>query len=156
VCSYAAKHVPFLYYADVGGNAATCANRVVDYTSFAADLAAGSIRYSFIAPDLCHDMHDSCAPTNEPIQQGDTWLPTNVPPIIAKMQGTDVLFIVWDEQDTFVSTSVPLFVVSPIAKRGPTATAYTHESLLGTIEEGMGLTRLGGAATASLITDVWK
>ncbi len=155
--SYAAKHVPFLYYADVGGNPTTCANRVVDYSNFAGDLAAGSVRYAFIAPDLCNDMHDSCAPDNEPIQQGDQWLAANVPPIVAKMTGTDVLFIVWDEQDTLGAVEIPLIVVSPIAKAGPTGKAYTHESLLGTIEEGLGLSpKLGGAATAAVIDDVWK
>jgi hypothetical protein len=151
---YAAKHVPFLYYADVGGNPTTCANRVVDYSNFAGDLAAGTNRYAFIAPNLCSDMHDSC--TSDPIQQGDQWLAANVPPIVAKMTGTDVLFVVWDEQDTAGATQIPLIVVSPIAKAGPTAKAYTHESLLGTIEEGFGFSKLGGAATAAVISDVWK
>jgi hypothetical protein len=154
---YAAKHVPFLYYADVGGDATVCPRRVVDYSAFAGDLAAGSVRYAFIAPNLCNDMHDSCPPDNEPIQQGDQWLAANVPPIVSAMHGTDVLFIVWDEQDTLGASEIPLIVVSPIAKAGPTGTAYTHESLLATIEEGFGLTpKLGGAAQAKVIADVWK
>jgi hypothetical protein len=72
------------------------------------------------------------------------------------MTGTDVLFIVWDEQDTILASPIPLIVVSPIAKAAPTAKAYTHESLLGTIEEGFGVSKLGGAATAAVINDVWK
>src|SRR5258707_8697100 len=32
-----------------------------------------------ISPNLCNDMHDSCAPLNDPVRQGDTWLSQNLP-----------------------------------------------------------------------------
>jgi hypothetical protein len=44
--SYAPKHDGFLYFMDVQNGASNlCANTQVDYTSFAADLAAGTYRY---------------------------------------------------------------------------------------------------------------
>ena len=63
---FAPKHLPFMYYEDVGTNATVCQQRVVDYTNFPADLAAGTYRFSMIAPNLCDDMHGdkgSRAPT---------------------------------------------------------------------------------------------
>ncbi len=103
--SYAAKHVPFLYYDNVRSNAARCAARTRDYGDFATDLAARTYRFSYVSPDLCHDMHDSCAPTNDSIKQGDDWLQTNMAPIITSLTGTDVLFIVWDEQDNSIGSA---------------------------------------------------
>lgn len=154
---FAPRHVPFFYYDDVASNSTVCKDRIVDYSTFAADLAAGTYRYSFLTPNLCDDMHDTCAPTNDAIKQGDDWLSANMPSLIGALKDTDALFIVWDEQDAGLVTEIPLIVVSPVAKKGPTAKAYTHESLLATIEEGFGITpKLGGAATAALITDIWK
>ena len=70
--------------------------------------------------------------------------------------GRDVLFIVGDEPDAFGNAPVPFVVVSPLAKQGPTAGAYTHESLLTTIEDGLGVSRLGNTAGAATIADVWR
>jgi phosphatidylinositol-3-phosphatase len=162
---YAPKHVPFLYYADVYSDSARCTQRVRDYGDFAADLAAGTYRYAFISPNLCNDMHGdpSCPSSPSEIAQGDTWLSQEVPKILATpgfaANGKDVLFIVWDEQTGSTGgSSIPmvLIVVSPLAKKGASNTPYTHESLLATIEDAFSVGRLGGAATATPITDMWK
>ncbi len=162
---YAPKHVPFLYYSDIYSNSSRCTQRIRDYGDFAADIAAGTYRFSLISPNLCDDMHGdpSCPSSPSAIAQGDTWLSQEVPKLLATpgfgASGKDVLFIVWDEQTGSTGgASIPmlLVVISPLAKRGPTNTAYTHESLLATIEDAFGAPRLGGAATASPITDVWK
>jgi hypothetical protein len=93
---------------------------------------------------------------------GDTWLSTEVPHILARPGfqpgGTDVLFIVWDEESFgLTSNPMPLIVVSPLVRSGmPTATMYDHYSLLATIEDGLGLGRIANAATASVIDDVWR
>jgi hypothetical protein len=162
---FAAKHVPFLYYDDVYTNMARCQQHVRDYTTdFASDLAAGTYRYAFISPNLCSDMHgDSSCPSGNNIAEGDTWLSQEVPKILATpgfgANGRDVLFIVWDEQTGSTGGStIPMLciIISPLAKAGPTATAYTHESLLATIEDSFGVGRLGNAAQASPIRDVWR
>jgi hypothetical protein len=157
--AYALKHVPFAYYDDVQLDPARCALRVRPYSDFAADLAAGSYRFSYISPNLCDDMHDGCD-GGDPIANGDAWLHANVPPILAtagfQAGGHDVLFIVWDEQDGSVGTSpIPLVIVSPLVKLGSTTgAAYNHYSLLATVEETFGVPHLGSAAAP--INDVWK
>ena len=162
---YAPKHVPFLYYSNVYTNTSRCQQHVRDYGDFAADLAVGTVRYSLIAPNLCSDMHgDPSCPSSVPnITQGDSWLGQEVPKILKAPGfapgGKDVLFIVWDEQTGSTggaSTPMLLIAVSPLAKTGPTAIAYNHESLLATVEDSFGLSRLGGAASATPITDIWK
>jgi hypothetical protein len=157
---YAAKHLPFLYYTNVLGNAARCEEHVRDYTDFAADLAAETYRYSYISPDLCNDMHDTCG--GDPIAHGDAWAAENLAPILAKpgfqADGHDVLFIVWDEQDNSIGNApIPFIVVSPLVEPGSvTALPYDHYSLLATWEDGFGLARLGHAAEAEPIADIWK
>src|SRR5712691_5127533 len=55
--------------------------------------------YNFITPNLCNDMHDTCAPLFDSVKQGDTWLAQNLPTILnsqAYMNG-GIVFITWDE-----------------------------------------------------------
>ncbi|MGH7295817.1 MAG: alkaline phosphatase family protein [Polyangiaceae bacterium] len=162
---YATKHVPFLYYTDLASNSATCQDRVRDYGDLAGDLAAGPRRFNMISPNLCDDMHDSCAPTNNGIAQGDAWLGTEVPKLLAtpgfQAGGKDVLFIVWDEQTGSTGgagTPMLCIAVGPLVKPGSTSSqAYTHESLLATFEDTFGVVRLNNAAQVpSPINDLWK
>src|SRR5436305_1269415 len=46
---YAPKHVPFAYYDDVRTAPQRCNAHVIDYSSFATDLAAGAPDFSLIA-----------------------------------------------------------------------------------------------------------
>jgi acid phosphatase len=157
--NFTPTHVPFLYYDDVYTTPGRCAQRVRDYGDFAADLASGAYAFSMISPDTCHDMQTLCS-GNE-VLQGDDWLSTNVPPILATSGfgsgGHDALFIVWEEAGTDIGTPpAPLVVVSPLARATTTSAAYTHASLLATIEDGLGVARLGGSAGVAPIADVWK
>ena len=71
--------------------------------------------------------------------------------------GSDVLFIVGDELPAAQGSGpMPFIVVSPLAKAMPTAGAYNHYSLLATIEDGLGLPRLGNAEASATIADVWR
>jgi phosphatidylinositol-3-phosphatase len=157
---FAPSHVPFLYYDDVyTGADGRCVQRVRDYGDFAADLAAGSYAFAMISPNTCHDMQTIC--TGNQVLQGDDWLSINVPPILATpgfaADGRDALFIVWEEAGTDIGTPpVPLIVVSPLARATTTDTAYTHYSLLSTIEDGFGVARLGASAGAAPVADVWR
>jgi hypothetical protein len=156
--AFAPNHVPFLYYADVYGNNGRCVARVRDLGDFAGDLAGGTYRFALITPNLCDDMH-GCG-SGDVVKAGDSWLAAHVPAILATpgfaAGGSDVLFIVADEPDMATSVPQPFVVVSPMAKKGTTAGAYTHESLLTTIEDGLGLPRLGNTAGLAPIADVWR
>ena len=149
---------------DVTGNgnphSATCIAHERPYSELAKDpRRRTTARYNFITPDLCHDMHDSCAPTFNQIKQGDSWLAHAVPPILNSRayQTGGVLFIAWDEAE-HGDGPIPLSVLSPFAKghgyRGNVP--YTHSSLLRTLEEIFGVSPLlGDAAHASSLRDLF-
>src|SRR5579862_9145649 len=144
-------------------NSGRCQQRVRDFGDFAGDLASPSgtpIRFSLVSPNLCNDMHSNC--TGDAIKQGDTWLANHVPAILATpgfaAGGRDALFIVGDELPAALGSGpMPFVVVSPLAKAGATtAGTYNHYSLLATIEDGLGLPRLGNSEGSATIADVWR
>jgi len=141
---YVLHHNPFAYY---GGG---CPENVVDAGELTADLARETPRFSWIQPDDCHSTH-SC-----PIEDGDRWLAEMVPRITASKawQQGGVLFITWDEDDGSASNQVATLVVAPGIGQHRTARAYDHYSLLATVEDLLGLPRLGNAAQAEPMTDL--
>jgi len=150
---YMQKHNPWIYFNDIRTNAARCAAHVVPYTQLATDLANGSVpNYVFITPNMCNDMHD-CS-----IATGDSWLTQQVPAILnsAAYRSNGVLFITWDEGSTNAGCCtnaaggrIATLVISPLARTGFQSTVQeTHYSLLRTIEDSWGLSRLGGAGCA--------
>jgi len=161
---YHVHHDPFVYFDDVtqGNNprAARCIEHVRPYSELQTDLINDTVaRYNFITPDVCHDMHDACAPLNDPVQQGDAWLSTEVPKILASQAyaNNGALFIGWDEGKPD-DGPIGLIVLSPIAKGGgyENTIHYTHSSTLRTIEEIFGVTpMLGDAANATDLRDLF-
>ncbi len=158
---YVARHVPFLYFENVQTDAARCNAHVVDYGGFAADLTAGPASYSLIAPNLVHDMHNPVTGGATNLANGNAWLTGNVPRILESPAFTDggLFVIVWDEDDLSgvlaPDDPIALIVMSPYAKHGGyvSTTRADHSSLLATIEDGLGLDRLGSAASASPLSD---
>ena len=111
-------------------------------TELGADEAAGTLpRFVWVTPNLCHDMHD-CS-----VAQGDRFLSRIVPPLLASLGTTGVLFVVWDESSSNQGTGggrVPALVAGPLVPTGfRSAAAYTHYSLLRTIEANWNLPALG-------------
>jgi phosphatidylinositol-3-phosphatase len=155
--NYAVRHVPFLYYASILNS--DCAAHVVDFTNFAGDL--GKYSYSFITPNLCDDGHDDCTGSNttpDEVSQSDTWLQTNVPTITSApgFSTNGVLFITWDEGSDTGTNTVLTIAIGPLVKPGAVSTAYTHYSMLATIEDGLGLARIGGAVGATPMAAMFK
>ncbi len=140
---YALKHNPFAYY---GG---TCPSEVVPFTKFATDMAGAVPRFVWITPDLCHDGHDC------PNSTVNAWLSQTVPMILASdaWQDNGVLFITWDEGEDSAN-SVLTLVIHPDPLRHQSALAYNHYSLLATIEDVLGVQRLGAAAQATPMNDL--
>jgi phosphatidylinositol-3-phosphatase len=159
---YAVRHDPFVYFDDVTGtndaNFAYGIAHIRPYTEFASDLASNAVaRYNFITPNLCDDMHDSCAPLNDPIRQGDNWLATEVPRILGSPAYMDggVLFITWDEGS---SGPIGMIVLSSQARGEGYRNwiCYTHSSTLRTMQEIFGVSPLlGDAATATDLSDLF-
>ena len=163
--SYAPKHNPMVFFDDVTNtndpNSSNCISHIRPYTELATDLQQNTEpNYSFITPNLCDDMHDSCAPLNDPVKQGDTWLSQNLPTILnsqAYMNG-GIVFITWDE-GVGGDGPIGMIVLSNKAKGGGYSNTiqYTHSSTLRTLEEIFGVTPLlGDAANATDLSDLFK
>jgi len=158
---YAVRHNPPAYYPAL----TTCSANDVPYPQLATDLASNALpAFSFITPNVIDDMHDGT------VAQGDAWLSSNLPKILASPEytsGSTVVFVTFDEgtdddgaagEDCVANTSdischVPTIVISPSTPAGSTsATMFSHYSLLATTEQLLGLRALGRAASAATMT----
>jgi phosphatidylinositol-3-phosphatase len=162
---YAPKHNPMIFFNDVTNsndpNSSYCIAHVRPYSELVTDLQHNTqARYNFIAPNLCDDMHDTCAPLNDSVKQGDSWLAQNLPIILnsqAYMNG-GIVFITWDEGEGG-DGPIGMIVLSRDAKGGGYSNTirYTHSSTLRTLEEIFGVTPLlGDAANATDLRDLFK
>jgi hypothetical protein len=138
---YAVRHNPAVYFTNIRTR---CARRDVPLSS-RPNLTA---RFTFITPNLCHDMHDCSTAT------GDTWLAGFVPQILRNhvyRAGKAVLFITWDESEGSGDNQVATLVLSRYTRPGTISRkAFSHYSLLRTTEALLGIkTKLGQAATAA-------
>jgi phosphatidylinositol-3-phosphatase len=151
---YVARHVPFLYFTDQqSGSGNLCADTNVDYSQFAADLATNNYRYMWITPNLLDDGHDpGLLPSDfvTSLKQSDTWLSQTLPAILASPGYTNggVVFITWDEaegRNGDDKDQIPMIVISPKLKApGMNVTdPLTHSSYTATVEDLLGLPRLG-------------
>jgi hypothetical protein len=144
---YAVRHNPAAYYTNIRQQ---CVSRDVRLT-YPLNLSA---KFTFVTPNLCHDMH-SCpnAPdpeTTKQIRNGDTWLSTFLPKVLASRQyrsGSTAVFLTWDEDG---GGHVPTLVIAPSTPPGTlSSAAFTHYSLLRTTEQVLGIkTYLGSASSA--------
>jgi hypothetical protein len=105
-------------------------------------------------------MHDSCAPTNNPVKQGDAWLAQNVPAILhsAAYLNNGLLLITFDEGTGSSDGPIGMIALSPLAKGGGyhNTLRYTHSSTLRTLQKIFGVTPfLGGAVTALDLSDLF-
>jgi len=140
---YAVKHNPFAYY---GGE---CPSQVVPFTHFDSDMRGEVPRFVWITPDLCHDGHDCSTAV------ADEWLSQTVPKILgtSAWQDNGILFITWDEGYNHTNHVLTL-VVRPDPIWHTSAADYDHYSLLATIQDHLGVPRLGQAAHATAMTDL--
>lgn len=141
---YALKHNPFAYY---GGQ---CPANVVPMTQLASDLSGDTPQLSWITPGLCNDGHD-CG-----VGAADQWLSQEVPQItgsVAWQQG-GVLLITWDESSAGDGRVALLVVANNL--QGPIATPLDHFSLLATVEDELGVGRLGQSKQATSLAGQLK
>jgi hypothetical protein len=145
---YAKKHEPFLYFRSVLASPARL-RKVVPLTQLSRDLTAKQLPdFALVTPDLCHDMHDCSVST------GDAWLRHFLPPLL-RVPGT-VVFVTFDEAYGR-DPGVPALALGPLVRPGSTfRPAMSHYGLLRTIEDGLGLPRLGRSAGAGPVTGIWR
>jgi hypothetical protein len=152
---YAKRHNPFMYYRSIADDPARCA-KVVPGGRLSADLSAGRLpTFSFLSPDLCDDSHD-CS-----IAAGDRYLARVVPPLLRGLGPSGFLVLTYDEGSSSVRCCgglakggrIPTVIAGPGVRRSARlATPVTHYSTLRTIEDALGLPRLGHAADAATKT----
>jgi hypothetical protein len=147
---YAKKHDPFIYYTAVREDPRLC-KQIVPLTQLAADERSSRLpAFIWITPNLCHDMHDC------PVASGDRFLSALVPPLLRSLGAGGALFLTWDEGSSNAGCCrlasgghVATIVAGPGARRGAQLMTPTdHYSLLQTIEDLLGLRRLGNAGCA--------
>jgi hypothetical protein len=141
---YAKKHDPFTYYRGLN----PCGH-VVPLTQLSSDERGGALpSFIWITPNLCHDMHDCATAT------GDRFLSALVPPLLRALGRGGLLFLTWDEGSSddgccklASGGHIATIVAGPGARRGARLhTPVDHYSLLQTVDDLLGLPRLGGAA----------
>jgi hypothetical protein len=144
---YAKKHDPFLYYRQVASQAAC--HRVLPFTALHAAIRADALpRFTWITPNLCHDMHD-CS-----LQVGDSFLRSLLPGLLRALGPHGLLFLTWDEGSSDSGCCrlargghVALILAGPGARaHAVMRTPVDHYSVLQTIEDLLHLPRLAGAA----------
>jgi hypothetical protein len=141
---YAVRHNPQAYYVNLGSD---CSR----YNVPLADPPDLSARFTFVTPNLIHDMHDGT------VADGDSWLATFMPKVLASDEytaGRAAVFITWDEDGSllgFGDNHIPTLVIAPSVAPGTTvATRLDHYAMLRATQEMLGLTPLlGAAATAA-------
>jgi phosphatidylinositol-3-phosphatase len=154
---YSAHHDPFLYYQYVVGDAARCAQHVVDFDqNFAGDLASGLYRYMWITPNMCNDMHNCAASVS------DSWLATVMPQILASegYKKGGVVFILFDEGNSRAPgafATLPTLVISANLAKTPIvdSSPYDHASYLATVEDILGLGRLPSTTGIASMDDLF-
>lgn len=150
---YVRRHIGFLDFLNVQKNPARCAN-VVNATQFDADVASNSLpSFALYVPNNNDNGHDTGIAT------ADRWLNGRLEPLLRDPRLATTLFVVtFDESNPSDPSNRIYTVLIGAGVRGgaTTAVAYTHYSLLRTIEEIFGLDSLHRAdATSAPIRDVW-
>jgi hypothetical protein len=151
------RHVPFLFFSDVATAAARCA-RVIPTTpntdvELIAELnSASPSGFIWLTPNDNNNMH------NGTIARGDKYLQNLVPQILGSrtfMATRAALFIVYDEGNLkFPNDLIYALWAGPVVKKATKLkTAYSHYSLLATLEANWGfpaLTTNDSAATSMM------
>jgi hypothetical protein len=144
---YAVRHDPAAYYTNIR---TACASLDVPLAS-TPDLAA---RFTFVTPNLCHDMHDCSVAT------GDAWLSSFLGKVFSSSQyaaGRTAVFVTWDEDDGSHGNHIATLVAAPSVVPGTVSSStFNHYSMLRTTEEMLGLGLLGNATSAASMRNAFN
>jgi hypothetical protein len=138
---FAKKHVPFLYFP---GEAA----HVHPLTAFDPKRLPA---FAFVTPDLCNDGHDC------PTSVADAFLGRFAAPLLALSR--TVVFVVFDEGTTDAGGGghvLALALGTAVRPHTTSTERSNHYTLLRTIEDALGLPRLGASARTSPLTGIWR
>lgn len=160
---YACKHNPPAYYSalascttdDVSIPALTCSSSAkmtactAPTGALVDDLANDTLpALAFVTPNLLDDMHDGT------VTQGDNWLYTYMPKILASpayLRGDTAVLLLWDEQSTSsFGGATPNVFISPYVTKGTVSTTtINHFSVLRAMEKALGVQTFLGCASGT-------
>ncbi len=142
---YARKHVPWASFTNIP------ANRSLPFSSFPARENYDSLpTVSMVIPNLDNDMHDGS------IAQGDQWLYQNLSQYASWARAhNSLLILTWDEDDNTSRNQIPTVIYGAGVRPGTYDQPISHYNVLSTLEQMYGLPKLGYAARAPAITDIW-
>jgi hypothetical protein len=174
---YVTARNPFVYFRSIL-DAPECGTQDVGLDSLVADLAeaASTPQLLWVAPDACHDGSERTCAEGGGLAGADAFLKEWVPklldaPAIEKAGIVVILFDAGPAQPSATDAEAPpgvtganvgALVLGPSKWVKPgteSVTAYSHLSLLRTVEDAFGLTHLGAAGrddVASFGTDVFS
>ncbi|MEY2488959.1 MAG: phosphatidylinositol-3-phosphatase, partial [Verrucomicrobiota bacterium] len=142
---YVRKHNPVIAFESVRSDPVQCG-----YVQPLANFDP-TANFVMVVPNMTNDMHDGTT------AQGDAFLQAFVPLVTASPDWAHTLLIVtFDEGTTSINGGGHVYTAAAAPWLAPAtvATTYNHYSVLRTIEEVYGLPFLGGAATATTITQL--
>ncbi len=166
--NYAVRHDPFMFFKGINTDLPYCTNHIRPFTELAGDLASDRVgRFNFITPNLTNDMHNLATGSKSTRVQGDRWLRSMLPGILASdaYQDRGAVFIVWDEGDEGAKDEpvhdgpIGMIVLSPLGKGGGyhNSVRYNHSSTLRTFQEIFGVRPfLGDGAEATDLADLFQ
>jgi len=155
---YVKRHNPFMYFPSIAANPRRCAS-VVPAARLDADLRRRTLpAVSWIVPGLCHGAHD-CG-----IEVADSYLKRLIPRLARQLGPRGFLAITFDEGTTDAGCC-------GVARGGRVATIlkgahvrpgarlegrFTHYSLLATLEDAVGVSRLRHARSAPTLRAAFR
>ncbi len=168
VYPYVKHHNPFAYLSDVVNSSPQAIN-IVPFSVLQADLAAGTVpSMVYLSPDIENDAHDCptggsvCADTDK-LAAADSWLRTNLDPLIANPALANSVFIIefdeaLDSDVTHGGGRIPVVIVGSHVKAGfQSVTLYQHQSVLRLMTDLLRLTDHPGlSATAPTMEEFFQ
>jgi acid phosphatase len=171
VYPYFRHHNPFSYFSDVNSASGptTQAANIVPFTQLATDVSAGMApSFGFIVPNAENDAHDcpgggSLCLDSAKLSTADTWLKTNIDPLINNPALANSVFIItWDESvDIDVihggGQVATVFVGAHVKPAFKSTVFYQHENLLRTVLDLLQVSdHPGNSATAGSMGDMFQ
>lgn len=159
---YAARHVPFGFFADVAGappdwNTPGCAEHFREFSALKDDLKSGDVaNYVFIVPNVCNDMHGSDKCKKNLIRKGDDFLKSMLPGLIdwSKKNG-GIVMLAWDE-DSYSGILPFILAGAGVKKNYASKEIYSHRSMIRTVEKIFSLPVLDTVKDAADFSDMFE
>ena len=179
---YGAKHNPAIFFDNIEGTSgvwsqtpgAECLSKDLpaggtgpnDMSQFNAAVQGGqTAQFNLVVPNECEDGHDNCQPQKNSVAQFDAFLHNEVP-LIQTADPNALIIVTFDEGTSNKGPAsskqfsgggnVVFLAVGPLVHPGIYDATANHYSLLATLEDGYGASRLEGAASADAIVQIWN